>query len=219
MPVAVATHDLIAALQLARSDKEGVKFLAALAEALTKSPKLATLELIEALYDFVTRRSYQPARGRGVKALAAAVSAAAPCDAGAFVRTLSKDLVISASRSDRAADTLRRKAFSCVLAICDRNPEPLANDIFIASLVRFAGNCGTQRHFAYRVLESIVSIAPEVGATIVAERDAQLGRRANSNYSLYDQLTKIAGGLRSTRRAPGPTLSDLTAELARLSVT
>lgn len=216
MSAVIQTHELVAAVHLAAPNKERVRFLTALAEALPRSPQLASPALIEALYEFTTRRSHQPARARGAKALAVALSVAAPNDANAFTsRILAAELEIRASQSDRAADLLRRKAFICVLAILERDPRPLANEAMIASLVGFAARFDAQRRFVYRALLGIVGVAPQLARAILTERDACLGRRVSSNYAVYDRLTGIAKGKLSAQKPDRPAILNLSAEIVR----
>jgi hypothetical protein len=218
MSAAIQTHELISALQLATSNKEGVRFLTALAEALPRSPHLVSLGLIEELYEFTTRRSYQPARARAAQALAIALSLAAAKDAHTFTsRILAVELAMRSAPSDRSVDLLRRKALTCVLAILERDPLPLANQAMIASLVGFASSFEAQRQFVYRVLVGIVGAAPQLAPVILSERDAYLGRWVGSNYAIYDRLTGIAKGNPSKKQPGRPALLNLTAELARLS--
>ncbi len=214
----IGTPQIIAALEITSSNKEGLQFLTALTEAILRSPQLVTLELLQALYIFTTRKSYQPARARAAKALAAALSVGRSDDAKTFVADiLASEVGTKNESADRLSDFARRKAFICVLAIADRDPAPLARPALAASLISFASDFEPQRHFVYRALKTIIACHPSLAAVVSHERDRQLGRRTAANFAFFDRLTKIATDNPDGRGARAHALLNLTAELTRLT--
>lgn len=214
----IGIPQIIAALEITSSNQEGLKFLGALSEAILRSPQLVTPELLQALYTFTTRKSYQPARARAAKALAVALSVGQSSDAADFVTsTLAPEVDVRGNPSDRQSEFIRRKAFICVLAIADRDTRPLGHRTLVASLISFASDFEPQRHFVYRTLKNIVASSPSLAMVVRLERDRQLGRRTGSNFAFFDRLTKIATGNPDGSGAGARALLHLTAELTRLT--